>query len=163
MGHGTLIEVSRFQKLRTVLDFARVRRPKDELTHGVGKDGTCDTVAFGHGLFRRLGVSSQQNVIGRTVFDLAVEHAGRTKTQNNLVAGLRFKNRREFFGRRREVGGHRHVNFIGKRRRSRGTKDSGNGCLHKTVRHFLFPLEKNLFSGRLRHKNKASRPPVSGE
>ena len=79
------------------------------------------------------------------------------------MAGLRFKNRREFFGRRREVGGHRHVNFIGKRHRSCGTKDSGNGCLHKTVRHFFIPLEKNLFSGRLRHKNKAPRPPVSGE
>jgi hypothetical protein len=54
------------------------------------------------------------------------------------VAGLLFKDRREFLGRRRKVGGHGHVHFGGAHGKGGPEQGDGEGGFDKT--HDFLPM-----------------------
>ena len=127
IGHGALIEVARSKQRLAVLDLICVRTPQNELADGICKARPLYAVTFVNGLLGRLGVSRQQHVIGRTVLDLAIEHTGGAEAQNQLVAGLLFKNRSQFLGRSRKVGGHSYMHFSCAHAKNGTEQRGGNG------------------------------------
>ena len=137
IGHGALIEVARSKQRLAVLDLICVRTPQNELADGIRKARPLYAVTFVNGLLGRLGVSRQQHVIGRTVLDLAIEHTGGAEAQNQLVAGLLFKNRSQFFGRSRKVGGHSYMHFSCAHAKNGTEQRGGNGGFDEF--HVFFP------------------------
>ena len=129
IGHGALIEVAGSKQSLAVLDLVGVSTPQHKLADGIRKARILDAVAFVNCFLGRLGISGEQHVIGRAVLDLAVEQTSGAEAQNQLVSGLLFKNRCQFLGRSRKVGGHSHMHFGSAHAENSAKKCGGNGGL----------------------------------
>ena len=107
-----MLEVTLFQDVAAGIHVALPGRPQHQPADGVGEAGAggCQQLLFEPG--GGFVVGRQQHLEGGAVGDLGVELAGRPEGQLGLVAGVPLELGGDLLHGGREVGGHRHGDFL---------------------------------------------------